>query len=115
MVISILGTPYTVYRQTDKENPKLGDADGICEIYSKKICLREIEENASTFDNLDEYRNKVLRHEIIHGFFAESGLRGNTDYANNEELVDWIAIQFPKIAKVFSELGILEEVKNNDV
>ena len=40
--------------------------------------------------------------------FAESGLRNNTDYAENEELVDWIAIQFPKIAKVFEKLGIME-------
>lgn len=39
-------------------------------------------------------------------FFAESGLRSNSDFAENEELVDWIAIQFPKIAKVFSDLNI---------
>lgn len=45
--------------------------------------------------------NEVLRHEVIHAFFSESGL---DDYSSNEELVNWIAIQFPKMLQVFKEL-----------
>ena len=52
----------------------------------------------------------VLRHEIIHAFLNESGLKDNfehTSHAGHEEtMVDWIAIQFPKIATVYKELGI---------
>ncbi len=44
---------------------------------------------------------KFLRHEVIHAFFSESGL---DDYSSNEELVNWIAIQFPKMLQVFKEI-----------
>ena len=33
---------------------------------------------------------------------------GLSDYSNNEELVDWLAMQFPKMFKVFQELGCTE-------
>ena len=107
--VTILGTEYAIIEQTDEDNPKLKDANGICEIYAKKIVLNKIKQDTLTYEKIDLLRNKSLRHEIIHAFFAESGLRGSSDYAENEELVDWIAIQFPKIASAFKELGILED------
>ena len=48
--------------------------------------------------------NEVLRHEIIHAFFIESGLE---DYNSNEQLVNWIAIQFPKMIKAFEEVDCI--------
>jgi hypothetical protein len=52
-----------------------------------------------------------MRHEILHAFLYESGLRENSNkvyaWAENEEMVDWIAIQFPKIEKIYKELNIL--------
>ena len=49
----------------------------------------------------------VIRHEIIHAFLFESGLAQNTNdvesWAMNEEMVDWLAIQFPKLLKAFKE------------
>lgn len=108
MKINILGTDYEILTQTEAENPKLEDANGLCEMYSHKIILRDIKETPYCFENLESFKHKVLRHEIIHAFFAESGLRNNSDYAQNEELVDWIAIQLPKIVKVMSELDILD-------
>lgn len=49
--------------------------------------------------------------EILHAFLYESGLRENsrgcTAWAENEEMVDWFAIQIPKIVKVYKELNIL--------
>ena len=105
--INILGTEYVVVRQKEEENPKLKEANGLCEIYSKKIVLREIDEDdLNCYENIEAWKNKTLRHEIIHAFFAESGLRNNCSFAEDEELVDWIAIQFHKIEKVFNELGI---------
>lgn len=52
----------------------------------------------------------TLRHEVIHAFLNESGLQWNSfapenAWAKNEEMVDWIAIQAPKIFKVYQELG----------
>lgn len=106
---TILGTEYTLVEQSEEENPKLREANGLCEWYSKRIILNKIEETDETFENLDGLRRKIARHELIHAFFAESGLRTHCTYAESEELVDWIAIQFPKIAKVFKELGVDEE------
>ncbi len=39
MKVNILGTDYTIIEQASSNNPKLEDANGICEIYSKKIVL----------------------------------------------------------------------------
>jgi len=107
MIINILGTEYEVIKQTEGENKKLKDASGLCEIYSKRIILNEIKVDDQTYENLQAYKDRTFRHEIVHAFFAESGLRGSSDYAENEELVDWIAIQLPKIAKLCMELNIL--------
>lgn len=53
-----------------------------------------------------------LRHELIHAFLYESGLhsnanKGETPWPLNEEMVDWIAIQLPKIMRVCKETGAL--------
>ena len=104
--VNILGTTYEILSQTEDENPKLKQAMGLCEYYSKKIIISKIKTETMTFENIEEFKKEVLRHEIIHAFFAESGLKGNSPYAENEELVDWIAIQFPKIMKVFKELEL---------
>ena len=105
--VNILGTEYSISVQTEEENEKLEEADGLCEVYANKLVLRLAKNEKMNYDNFNEYEKKTLRHEIVHAFFAESGLRGNSDYAENEELVDWIAIQFPKILKAYQEVGCL--------
>lgn len=59
----------------------------------------------------DSYFKSSLRHEIIHAFLNESGLKDNFEHANQmgheETMVDWIAIQFPKIAAVYQKLEIM--------
>ena len=52
-------------------------------------------------------RRQTLRHEIVHAFFLESGLGSESDYAQNEELVDWIARQGPKLYRAWAEAGAL--------
>ena len=52
-----------------------------------------------------------LRHEVLHAFLFESGLSETAGFsgcwATNEEMVDWFAIQSPKIFEVFSELDLI--------
>lgn len=51
-----------------------------------------------------------LRHEIIHAFLLESGLGYNIEhkeYGHEETMIDWLAIQSPKIFKAFKEAGCL--------
>ena len=72
-------------------------------LYTEVIkLLLNLEENKDDIDqmrNLQDYEKKILRHEIIHAFLYESGLDINShdidQWARDEEMVDWMAIQFP--------------------
>ncbi len=59
--------------------------------------------------DIDEIIRRTARHEIVHAFLAESGLDQNSDWARNEEIVDWIALQGPKIFKAWQEAGAINE------
>lgn len=106
--VNILGTEYEVKYLSEAEYPKLKlrDANGLAELYSKELIInREIDDGSGIcFENLKEFEKKVVRHEIIHAFFHESGLR---DFAEDECLTDWLALQVPKMIKVFEEVGCL--------
>lgn len=52
--------------------------------------------------NLPAYKKSVIRHEIIHAFLYESGL-DSCSWAANEEMVDFFAMQFPKLLQIFKE------------
>lgn len=104
--VNILGTEYRIIFKELKN----ADFDGYCDYTSKEIRLRL--DNYNNLGNFDCLMRKQLRHEIIHAFMAESGLQSNwehnTQYGHEETTVDWFAIQFPKIMKVYDELGCLE-------
>lgn len=108
--INILGTEYTVEYKTNNQDDILKEANGYCDITSKRIVILSEERSSDEIDDFQYLQRKTLRHEVIHAFIFESGLFTNTycvdgGWAKNEEMVDWIAIQFPKIQKVFVELG----------
>ena len=105
-VISILGQLYGVYTKsiTDMLNE-----DGKCNSYSKDIHIRKLEdlfnEDESVTDEDRKVRIKeVIRHEVVHAFLYESGLDDS-----DEQLVDWIAKQLPKIHEVSEH--IIKEVE----
>ena len=114
--VKILGTDYTLRKVNFGEDEfmermKFG---GYCDGTAKEIVVLNIK-TLPDFANdpkevIERKEKETLRHEIIHAFFNESGLGWNSlpveqAWAKNEEMVDWIAIQFPKISKVFKELG----------
>lgn len=102
--VNILGTGYEI---RDESNLNKTQLDGLHEQYAKRIDIRPTEDMLTNDDNknLKKLRyDEVVRHEIMHAFFVESGLE---DYCANEQLVNWFAIQSPKIFKVFQELDIL--------
>ena len=108
--VNVLGTEYTILVQTESENVKLNDANGLCEQYSKDIVIENpdaYKDDPMAVSKIEEFTNRVIRHEIIHAFLGESGLRDNSEWAQNEEMVGWIAIQFPKLFKAFHEVGCL--------
>jgi uncharacterized membrane protein len=75
--------------------------------------LNTIDSWANEGEEIKSVQRKVtLRHEIIHAFLAESGLWGSSAsigaWAMNEEMIDWFALQLPKMLKVFEQLGCVE-------
>lgn len=82
--VNILGTEYTIIQDNSLLNT---DMDGCCKRYDREIRIRNVEHMLEDTDQIEakETRyNEVLRHEIIHAFFDESGL---SDYSDNEQLV----------------------------
>lgn len=101
MYIDILGTPYNIKFNTEQEYPKLGNNNGLCELYSKEIIIKTgYEDNPNVFNNITDYREKVLRQEIIHAIFHECGL---DNYCDDEVLVNFLAIQYPKIKGIMDK------------
>lgn len=107
MKVNILGTEYEIIEQAAVDNPKLDDASGLCETYSKKIVLDSemLKPHKMLVEQPEQFKNKVLRHEIVHAFFAESGL---LDYCHDEVLVDYLAIQLPKMVKAMQQVECID-------
>ena len=107
MKVNVLGTIYTLEESNAQKDEGLLDGDGYCDTSIKKCVVDEMKvTGVGVKKNIPEYRNAVKRHELIHAFLYEAGLSG-CSWANNEEMVDWIAIQFPKMQKLFEEAKCL--------
>lgn len=111
ITVDILGTTYTIILDApDVDLPE--NCDGCMDQSVKVIKIAKFESDRNSLYDLDSYTRKVLRHEIIHAFLYESGLWSNSgnikNWATSEEITDWIAIQFPKILKVFETAGCVD-------
>lgn len=108
MVVVILGVPYVIERSDPSADDALASIDGYCDSTTKRIVVTTEEYNgADRLDDIDAFRNKQIRHEIVHAFLSESGLEENSGWADNEEIVDWIAMQGPKIYKAWQEANAI--------
>ena len=112
MEIDVLGTKYKIDYRKREDDKNLEQCDGYMDSSVKTIVVEDKEWEPMDKLDLNEYRKKVVRHEIIHAFLYESGLDGSsmtTDgpWAKNEEMIDWFAIQSPKIIKAFEEAKCL--------
>jgi hypothetical protein len=112
MKVNILGTEYTVIHRKESEDAKLEGNDGYCDSSTKTIVILEWEDDVMNKGNMKTFEKQVLRHEITHAFLSESGLEASAgkprgSWAHNEEMVDWFAIQSPKMIKAFEEAGAL--------
>lgn len=99
--ISVLGTDYAIAWDTPSNDPKLSTLNGYCDFTSKKIVIdKDLNADVYTVQDPEQCLMRILRHEIIHAFAYESGLNDNS-WANNEEAIDWIALQFDKLTNAF--------------
>ena len=83
----------------------LENADGYTDFTTRTLIVEDMQPEPKSFKDLKNYERAVVRHEIIHAFLDESGLRQNS-WARNEEMVDFFATQFPKLAKIFKEAEV---------
>lgn len=114
--VNILGTEYTIetHKISEDEILKKENWAGYCG--KEEIVIADTTEK-EYFPYMSDkeqviYRKEILRHEIVHAFLNESGLCGSTNktgdgWAYNEEMIDWIAIQSPKIFKAYQEADCL--------
>lgn len=107
--VHILGTEYKILIIEEGDYRYDREADGWVDTQVKEILIFNYKQDVISVKDLVAYQKKVIRHEIIHAFLYESGLwqnsYGSKCWAQNEEMVDWIAIQSPKLYKAFEEAG----------
>lgn len=113
--VDILGSEYEV-KFVDEFPDRLSkfndSADGLCNRHNREIFVKKCEDKDMTFEGRNQCEKCTLRHELLHAYLCESGLSANASHvygswAENEEMVEWLAIQLPKIFKTFKEVGCL--------
>lgn len=118
MEVSILGVKYAVLvKKYDEDGTFARDSiDGYCDSYAREIVVCDLATHANwkceRVETTVRAQDRVLRHEIVHAFLSESGLDENSfgvdgPWARNEEMVDWFAIQGPKIYRAWRDAGCL--------
>ena len=112
--VNILGSEWSVKFGNEKEYPNLAEMDGYTDLSTREIVVDDMEASQGQIGakaDLESYQKQVVRHEIIHASLLESGLDSNSNSADswavNEEMVDWFAIQSPKIFKLFNKLELM--------
>lgn len=121
MKITILGTEYTVTKKTYDADPDFAkrSINGYCDSSLKQIVICDMKTYPGFDNELKEaivfIEQETLRHEIVHAFLSESGLADNSlqpdvPWAKNEEMVDWIALNGPKVYKAWTQAGAIPAV-----
>lgn len=110
--VNILGAEWKIEYKTETEDSMFENSNGYCDYTGRRIVVLAEPRKNDSMDDFNVEQQRIMRHEILHAFLCESGLVGNTynvdnGWARNEEMVDWFAIQSPKIYKVYSELGLI--------
>ena len=114
MTVNILGAEYKIEVKKYREDDSFEEykSAGYCSCSQKKIVLCDMSTypgwNTEKTGAIKYQTKKLLRHEIVHAFLEESGLSTNSNdstgpWARNEEIVDWIALQGPKIYEAWEE------------
>lgn len=106
--VNVLGTQYTIYKDTTElDRPFIIGADGITDFTTKEIFIAPLDDgDPNNMQDMEHYEKRTIRHELIHAILFESGLDHNSKWGRDEEIVDWIAIQFPKLLAVFQSINI---------
>ena len=116
--VSILGTDYKIIIKKQDEDRDFREKLylGYCDKLKKEIAICDLSSvkpwDAEPQVRRDKRMKETLRHEIVHAFLEESGLGTSSipfeeAWAENEEMVDWIALQGEKIYRAWQDAGAL--------
>ena len=120
--VDILGVKYKIEVRKVEDDTKLSDDEGreaYTTVFKKLIVLSDYsDESQYPYTSKDvisrnERYKHVLKHEIVHAFIYECGLGCASDSRKaplfyDEQTVDWIAIQGPKLYKIWEKLGLVD-------
>lgn len=116
--VNVLGQDYEIIvkKYNEDEAFERRHIDGYQDGFLKRIVICDL----STYKGwehepkecIEVAQKQTLRHEIVHAFFYESGLAdssafSDSPWAKNEEMIDWFALQGPKIYKAWQEADAL--------
>lgn len=117
MKIDVLGTKYNIKRVNNGQNEYMTKMNygGYCDGGSKEIYILNLKTVPDWAEEPEEVirlqEQETIRHELIHAFLNESGLNWSSSasdaWAKNEEMVDWFAIQMPKLLIAFKAADAL--------
>lgn len=104
---------YELHRVNTNDVNVQDGVDGRCDSYLKNIYVVNCLERYGNPDIEKPFKYyylhelEILKHEIIHAFLNESGLKHETHssctWSQNEEMIDWFAIMFDRIHLTFIE------------
>lgn len=97
MTVNILGSEWTIALCPREDDPKLETMDGYTDWTTRRIVVCDVKPDHDSVGDMEAYKRKVLRHEIIHSFLFSSGLGENScavdSWATNEEMIDFFAFR----------------------
>lgn len=116
--VNVLGTKYLIRRVDCGEDEYMDKMrfSGYCDAVAREIVILNLKSTPEWKNDKAEVINimekTTMRHEIVHAFLNESGLQWNSfapdsAWAKNEEMVDWIALQGPKIFEAWQKVGAM--------
>ena len=116
--VNILGSEYRIVRKKYEDDPYFEkfDCSGYCDGYAREIGICDMTTypgyETEPMASLKIAEKQTLRHEIVHGFLDESGLADSAAlyhnaWSKNEEMVDWFALQGPKIYEAWKQAEAL--------
>ncbi len=117
--VQILGSEYRLKEEKYSESDfmKANELDGYCDWAERTIVYADTSEKEhfclDSKEAKERVRNHIIRHELIHAFLSESGLKDcamayDKPWPINEEMVDWFASMLPKIFAACEEVRCLE-------
>ena len=106
LFVDVLGRTWEVIVCTESDDPRLEGFDGFTDQTCQQIVIADRSDEATVKDLMACVMN-TLRHELVHAFLYESGLGSSWTHVlsgHDEEMVDWMAYQMPKIMEAYHSI-----------